>query len=53
MPAYRVLHDKTLEDLARRRPTTRAALLEVHGIGETKLARYGDALLGVLRASPT
>ena len=53
VPAYRVLHDKTLEDLARRRPTTRAALLEVHGIGETKLARYGDALLGVLRASPT
>ena len=50
LPAYRVLHDKTLEDLARRRPTTRAALLEVHGIGEAKLARYGDQLLSVLRA---
>jgi superfamily II DNA helicase RecQ len=51
IPAYRVLHDRTLEALARQKPTTRAALLEVHGIGEAKLARYGDALLAVLRGA--
>lgn len=50
IPAYRVLHDKTLEELARKKPTSRAALLEVHGIGDAKLARYGDLLLSVLRA---
>jgi ATP-dependent DNA helicase RecQ len=37
--------DETLRDLARRRPSTRERLLEVHGIGQKKSADHGDELL--------
>ena len=49
LPAYVVLHDSTLADLARRRPRTVDELSEVSGIGARKLERYGAALLDVLR----
>jgi len=45
VPPYVVFHDRTLADLARRRPGVREALLEVDGVGQTKLDRYGDQLL--------
>lgn len=45
VPAYVVLHDAALREIARRRPTDRDALGRVHGIGPTKLARYGDDVL--------
>jgi ATP-dependent DNA helicase RecQ len=48
VPAYVVASDRSLRDLAARRPGDRAALLECHGIGPAKAARYGDAILGVL-----
>jgi len=47
-PPYRVFHDKTLLALATHRPTTRAALLEVYGLGERKVDQFGDDLLAVL-----
>jgi len=46
---YKVLHDRTLRCLAAERPRDRAGLLAVHGIGEQKLAKYGDKLLEVIR----
>ncbi len=49
VPAYIVLHDSTLEELCRRRPTTLAALRLVAGIGERKAEVYGTAILEVLR----
>ncbi|MGZ4790626.1 MAG: ATP-dependent helicase [Ilumatobacteraceae bacterium] len=49
-PAYTVLSDQTLRELARRRPTTLAELGDVKGIGPVKLERYGDALLAVIEA---
>jgi ATP-dependent DNA helicase RecQ len=49
IPAYIVLHDSTLEELCRRRPSTLAALRQVSGIGEHKAELYGAALLQVLR----
>jgi ATP-dependent DNA helicase RecQ len=48
VPAYVILHDSTLAELARRRPQTVAELATVSGIGARKLDRYGGALLGVL-----
>jgi ATP-dependent DNA helicase RecQ len=48
VPAYVVFHDSTLLDLAARTPRDRAALATVRGLGPTKLATYGDALLRVL-----
>ncbi len=49
IPAYTVFHDSTLEDLARRRPSTLDALADVKGLGPAKLKRYGAALLDILR----
>ena len=47
VPAYVVFSDATLAEMAARRPATHAELLEVNGVGQTKLARYGDAFLAL------
>ena len=49
MPAYVVFSDKTLQDMADRRPRTHEAFLEVHGVGQKKLDQYGDLFLAELR----
>jgi len=48
VPPYVVFHDRTLLELASRRPASLAELAEVGGIGAAKLERYGTALLAVL-----
>jgi ATP-dependent DNA helicase RecQ len=48
VPAYVVLHDATLHELAARRPTSPGELATVRGLGPTKLERYGEELLAVL-----
>ncbi len=48
VPPYVVFHDATLREMVRLRPRTAAELLELHGVGEAKLERYGAAFLGVL-----
>ena len=47
--AYVVFADKTLIDMARRRPQTVLEMAAVHGVGEAKLARYGQDFLDVIR----
>jgi DNA topoisomerase-3 len=51
VPAYRILSDRSLEDLAVQKPCDRSRLLEVHGIGEAKLELYGDSLLHLITRS--
>jgi ATP-dependent DNA helicase RecQ len=48
VPAYVVLHDATLQELAARKPGSEAELAGVKGLGPAKLARYGVELLDVL-----
>ena len=48
MPAYVVLHDATLRELASLRPQTLDELAGVKGFGPVKVERYGDDLLAVL-----
>jgi DNA helicase II / ATP-dependent DNA helicase PcrA len=48
VPAYVVFHDRTLQEIARRRPDSVAALSAVSGVGPAKLERYGDELLATL-----
>ena len=48
VPAYVILHDKTLRELIGVRPATPDQLRLVAGIGEAKAARYGAALLELL-----
>ena len=47
--AYVVFADKTLIDMARRKPATAAEMSAVHGVGEAKLRQYGDVFLDVIR----
>ncbi len=50
VPAYVVFNDRTLREMATRRPSTPGGLLEVSGVGPAKLERYGEAFLEVVRA---
>ena len=52
MPAYVVLTDATLAELAARRPVDVPALVAVPGIGQTKLDRYGEDVLAIVRGEP-
>jgi ATP-dependent DNA helicase RecQ len=49
VPPYVVASDRTLRELAELRPTTKAALEGVFGIGPAKAAKYGDDFLAVVR----
>jgi ATP-dependent DNA helicase RecQ len=48
VPAYIVFSDKVLVELALRKPSTEAEMLEVPGVGPAKLQRYGQAFLDLL-----
>ena len=48
VPAYLVFADKSLIDMARRKPRTEADMRAVHGMGEVKLAQYGRSFLEVV-----
>ena len=45
VPPYVIFHDATLREMARVRPTSKAALLGVKGVGARKAAELGDAFL--------
>ena len=49
VPPYVIFHDSTLIEMAQFRPEDSASLLDITGVGETKLARYGNAFLAVIR----
>ena len=48
VPAYVIFHDATLREVATLRPASLEQLGTVTGVGETKLAKYGQGLLDVL-----
>jgi ATP-dependent DNA helicase RecQ len=53
VPAYVIFHDATLRQIAAQSPSTLAGLAAVNGVGETKLARYGQQILDLLAAPTT
>jgi DNA helicase-2/ATP-dependent DNA helicase PcrA len=52
VPAYVVFADRTLAEIARVRPAGPAELLGVHGVGPSKIARYGEEVLALVRSHP-
>ncbi|HEY5018960.1 MAG TPA: RecQ family ATP-dependent DNA helicase, partial [Streptosporangiaceae bacterium] len=50
VPAYVIFHDATLRQIAARAPQTLAELATISGVGEAKLARYGQLILDTLAA---
>nr|MBA2413279.1 HRDC domain-containing protein [Burkholderiaceae bacterium] len=50
LPAFVVFHDGTLRAIAQMRPTSLHQLRGISGIGEKKLASYGEGVLALLAA---
>jgi len=48
VPPYIIFNDASLRDMARRRPASEAAFLHVSGVGEKKLADFGDRFLSTI-----
>jgi ATP-dependent DNA helicase RecQ len=51
MPAYIVFADRTLIEMAVRRPKSPFALGEIRGVGPMKIEKYGERFLALLRAA--
>lgn len=50
IPPYVVFNDATLEEMAQFTPTTKAEMLDINGVGERKLERFGDAFMNLIQA---
>jgi ATP-dependent DNA helicase RecQ len=51
VPAYVVFPDRTLIEMAVRRPKSPYALGEIRGVGPAKIEKYGERFLALLRAA--
>ncbi|MCG6892262.1 MAG: DNA helicase RecQ [Desulfobacteraceae bacterium] len=49
VPPYVIFHDRSLKEMAVRRPSTPEAFLEITGVGESKAQRYGELFLACIR----
>jgi ATP-dependent DNA helicase RecQ len=49
VPPYVIFHDATLREMLEFRPTTASQLLAITGVGQSKLERFGDEFLEVIR----
>lgn len=49
IPPYVIFHDAVLRDIARHKPTTIDHLGTLKGVGQSKLERYGQAVLSALK----
>ncbi len=49
VPAYVVFTDAALADMCRKKPKTPEEFLEVSGVGQKKLERYGEVFLKAIR----
>lgn len=47
-PAFTILHDKVIDEIAQRQPATLDELANIPGIGPLKLERYGTSILKVI-----
>ena len=50
VPPFVIFTNATLRDMAVKRPRTRQEMLRVMGVGENKMARYGETFLAVIAA---
>jgi ATP-dependent DNA helicase RecQ len=49
LPPFVIFHDRTLIEVCIHKPLTKSGLLQINGIGDEKLKRYGDAVLNCLK----
>ena len=51
VPSYVIFHDATLQEIAAVRPAGLGELGDIKGVGASKLARYGSAIIGIVSAA--
>jgi ATP-dependent DNA helicase RecQ len=51
VPAYVVFSDRTLAELAARKPRSTASMLDVRGVGQMKLDKYGERFLAAIKGA--
>lgn len=49
VPPFVIFHDRTLVELAAYRPESLDTLMEIHGVGKSKCAKYGNEILDTVR----
>jgi len=49
LPPYVIFHDSTLLEIVQMRPTSAGELLQITGIGQAKLEKYGETFLGIVQ----
>ena len=49
VPAYTILHQSTLMEIAAKAPSTKSELLAIKGFGEAKFKKYGEDILRICR----
>lgn len=49
VPAYVIFSDRSLIDMAAKKPRSTRAFGDIHGVGQAKLDRYADAFLAILK----
>ncbi len=52
VPPYVICHDRTIAELAEKRPTNKSQLTDISGLGTVKIKRYGDDLLQAIAGKP-
>ncbi|NKB53824.1 MAG: DNA helicase RecQ [Rhizobiaceae bacterium] len=52
VPAYVIFPDKTLADMAHKRPSNLEEFAEVKGVGKSKLQQFGETFINVMRLAP-
>ena len=50
VPPYVIFHDATLREMVQQRPMTERTFLKLTGVGDSKLERFGDEFLDVIRS---
>ena len=53
VPAYVIFNDRTLVEMAEKRPATLDEMARIGGVGSKKLERYGDMFLEVITGAQT
>jgi len=53
VPAYVIFNDRTLVEMAEKRPATLDEMARIGGVGSKKLERYGDLFLEVITGAQT
>ena len=49
VPPYVIFHDATLKEMLDSLPTSEGEMLRINGVGESKLEKYGEDFLDILR----